>query len=255
MNGPRRSILITGAASGIGRETALLFAERGWLVAACDRYAAAVRTVAERTGGPAYVLDVADRAATTSAMARFGELTGGSLDCVFANAGIDAKGPFAEMAWERIAAVIEINLLGAMSTIHAALPLLRKTDDALVLATASGSAIFGVGGMAAYSASKRGVRGLIEALSIELAPYGIRAADLLPGIVDTGMLTPEDKAALPGAGMWRVMSGRDVAEAAWNAYHSPALHHFVPSELASYDSRATAEAQEIRDGWIAGRLP
>lgn len=255
MSDPRRSILITGAASGIGRESTLLFAERGWLVAACDRDEAGVQQVAQTSGAHAFTLDVSDRDAVTTTIAAFAELTGGTLDCVFANAGIDAKGEFAAMPWERIVSVIEVNLLGAMSVIHAALPLLKQSENSLVLATASGSAIFGVAGMASYSASKRGLRGLIEALAIELAPYGVRAADLLPGIVDTGMLAPESKAALPTEGKWRVMSGRDVAEAAWEAYHSDALHVFVPSELADYDRRATAEAQIVRDGWIAGQFP
>ncbi len=255
MADPQRSIFVTGAASGIGKATAELFAAKGWLVAACDRDGAGVQQVAQATGARAYPLDVTDRTAVCSALDDFASRTGGTLDCLFANAGIDAKGEFAAMDWSRIIAVIEVNLLGAMSVIHAALPLLKRTDNALCLATASGSAIFGVGGMAAYSASKRGLRGLVEALAIELAPAGVRVADLLPGIVDTGMLAPEAKAMLPSEGMWRPIAAREVAEAAWEAYHSDALHHFVPGELAEYDRRATADATAVRDGWIAGKLP
>ena len=248
----QRSIFITGAASGIGRAAAVLFAERGWLVGAADRDEAGLAGLAATS--PAIVpitLDVANRDAVVAAFATFGEHTGGTLDCLHSNAGIDAKGAFGDMAWDRVREVVEVNLLGAMSVIHAALPLLRATPGSLCLSTASGSAIFGVGGMAAYSATKHGVRGLTEALSVELSGSGVRAADLLPGIIDTGMLTAADKAALPTEGMWRVMPAEAVAEAAWQAYHGEALHWFIPPELVELDRQSTAAPEAVRDALVA----
>lgn len=250
-----QSILITGAASGIGRAAAVLFAERGWLVGACDRDLAGLAALAgtsERIFPLA--LDVADRTAVLSVMAEFAQRTRGTLDCLLSNAGIDAKGPFGDMAWDRVRLLVEVNLLGAMSVIHAALPLLKKTPNSLCLSTASASAIFGVGGMAVYSATKHGVRGLTEALSIELASSGVRAADILPGIVDTGMLSAQDKAQLPSTGMWRVMPAQAVAQAAWDAYHGDALHWFVPAELVELDRQSTAAPEAVRDAMIAGKL-
>lgn len=247
-----RSIFITGAASGIGRAAAELFAQRGWLVGAADRDAAGLATLAATSEAIVpLTLDVANRDAVVAAFATFGEQTGGSLDCLLSNAGIDAKGPFGDMAWDRVRQVVEVNLLGAMSVIHAALPLLRATPGSLCLSTASGSAIFGVGGMAVYSATKHGVRGLTEALSVELAGSGVRAADLLPGIIDTGMLTAADKAALPTEGMWRVMPAEAVAEAAWQAYHGDKVHWFIPPELAELDRQSTAAPEAVRDALVA----
>ena len=251
----QRSILITGAASGIGRAVAELFAERGWLVGAADRDAAGLASLV--ASSPEIVpinLDVADRDAVVGALAGFGAQTSGRLDCLLSNAGIDAKGPFGEMAWDRVRTLVEVNLLGAMSVIHAALPLLRAAPNSLCLSTASASAIFGVGGMAAYSATKHGVRGLTEALSVELAGSGVRAADILPGIIDTGMLTAQDKAQLPTSGMWRVMPAQAVAQAAWDAYHGDALHWFVPAELADLDRQSTAAPEAVRDALIAGKM-
>ena len=251
-----QSIFVTGAASGIGRATAALFAERGWLVGAADRDAAGLQAFAETAPGRIvpFLLDVTDRESVRAAIGTFGETTGGSLDCLLSNAGIDAKGAFGDMAWERVRALVEVNLLGAMSVIHAALPLLRATPGALCLSTASASAIFGVGGMAVYSATKHAVRGLTEALSVELAGFGVRAADLLPGIIDTGMLAAEDKANLPLTGMWRVIPPAVVAEAAWNAYHGDRLHWFVPPELAELDRQSTAAPEAMRDAHIAGQI-
>ena len=251
----QRSILITGAASGIGRATAVLFAEHGWLVGAADRDAAGLASLAATSDRIVpLTLDVADRTAVTEVMATFAAQTGGSLDCLLSNAGIDAKGPFGDMAWERVRQLVEVNLLGAMSVIHAALPLLRAAPNSLCLSTASASAIFGVGGMAVYSATKHGVRGLTEALSVELAGSGVRAADILPGIVDTGMLSAQDKAQLPVTGMWRVMPAQAVAQAAWDAYHGDALHWFVPAELAELDRQSTAAPEAVRDALIAGKM-
>ena len=105
--------------------------------------------------------------------------------------------------------------------------------------------------MAAYSATKHGVRGLTEALSVELSGSGVRAADLLPGIIDTGMLTAADKAALPTEGMWRVMPPEAVAEAAWEAYHGDQVHWFIPPELAELDRQSTAAPEAVRDALIA----
>lgn len=248
----QRSIFITGAASGIGRAAALLFAERGWLVAAADRDNVGLATLAatSQTIVP-FTLDVANRDAVVGAFATFGEQTGGKLDCLFSNAGIDAKGTYGDMAWEHVRQVVEINLLGTMSVIHAALPMLHAAPGSLCLSTASGSAIFGVGGMAVYSATKHGVRGLTEALSVELSGSGVRAADLLPGIIDTGMLTSADKAALPNEGMWRVMPVEAVAQAAWDAYFGDALHWFIPPELAELDRQSTAAPEAVRDALIA----
>ena len=249
------SIFITGAASGIGRAAAMLFAERGWLVGAADRDEAGLAALAGQSDAiVTLTLDVANRDAVIGAFATFGEHTGGKLDCLLSNAGIDAKGPFGDMAWDRVRQLVEVNLLGAMSVIHAALPLLRATPNSLCLSTASASAIFGVGGMAVYSATKHGVRGLTEALSVELAGSGVRAADLLPGIVDTGMLSAADKAALPTEGMWRVMPAEAVSQAAWEAYHGDALHWFIPPELAELDRQSTAAPEAVRDALVAGKM-
>ena len=251
----QRSIFITGAASGIGRAAAELFAERGWLVGAADRDAAGLASLVASSAEIVPInLDVANREAVVGALAGFGAQTGGMLDCLLSNAGIDSKGPFGEMAWDRVRTLVEVNLLGAMSVIHAALPLLRATPNSLCLSTASASAIFGVGGMAVYSATKHGVRGLTEALSVELAGTGVRAADILPGIVDTGMLTARDKAQMPTSGMWRVMPAQAVAQAAWDAYQGDALHWFVPAELEELDRQSTAAPEAVRDALVAGKM-
>ena len=255
-----QSILISGAASGIGLATARTFAAQGWLVGALDRDTTGLDRLAAELGDQVWTrtLDITDRDAVLAAVAAYGRTTGGRLDILHANAGIDAKGPFADMAWDRVRAVVEVNLLGTMSLIHAALPLLRATPGSLVLATASASAIFGQAGMAVYSATKHAVRGLIEALSVELAQTGdhesVRAATMIPGIVDTGMLAPEHKAMLPATGPFRVIDAQAVADLAWSAYAGTGLHYFIPSEFAPLAAAAAAEPEKTRDHRLAGNI-
>ena len=250
-----KAILITGAASGIGLATARLFARRGWQVGGIDRNAAALEGLRDEFGSERVLVravDVTDRPALLGVVEAFAARTGGRLDLLFANAGIDAKGPFDAMPWERVEGVIGVNLLGALSVVHAALPLLKATPGSLCLSTASASAIFGTANMAVYSASKHAIRGFTEALAVELAPSGVRAADLLPGIIDTGMLDPAQKALLPTTGMLRVLSAEAVAEVVLAAYRGDKLHWYVPEELAAYDVEITARPEGARDRRIAG---
>ena len=134
----RRTILITGDASGICRATAELFAARGWFVGGFDVDSKGLATLRSSINDGIFEpLDVSDRAAVV----RFGDQTDGRLDLLFNNAGINAKGAFSDMPWEAIARVVSVNFLGGMGLIQAAFPLLAATAKSLCLTTASASAI------------------------------------------------------------------------------------------------------------------
>ncbi len=248
---PQRCIFITGAGSGIGRATARLFAERGWFVGAFDVDEVGLRGLeAEGPVGLARKLDVTDRQAYAATLDAFAEHTGGRLDLLFNNAGVIASTPLDEMSWEAAERVLRINLFGTMIGVQAALPLLKATPGSLCFSTSSASAIFGSANLTAYSASKHAVKGLTEALSIELKKYGVRAADVLPGIVETAMLPPEQKAMLPSEGPWRLIQPRDVAEVVWRAYSEDRVHWYVPAELKQLHLQAVAEPEQTRDYFI-----
>jgi len=254
---PRRSIFITGAASGMGKETARLFARHGWFVGAYDVQSKLLDALKAELGaekGLFQVLDVTDRTAYRASIAEFGAAAGGRMDVLFNNAGIGRGGPYEDMAWEEVMAVVNVNLVAVLSGVHLALPLLKATPNSLCFSTSSSSATFGMAGIAVYSATKHAVKGFTEALSVEMKAHGVRVADTLPGLIDTPILPDEAKMRAPKEGMWRLMPAAAVAEAVWAAYHTDKIHWYVPPELHEFDTQATAAPEAIRDAMAAGEL-
>ena len=248
---PEKSIFITGAASGIGRATARLFAERGWFVGAFDVDEAGLAAL-QAEGGAGFVrrLDVSDPQDYQAAVDAFSAKTGGRLDILYNNAGVIVSSPLDQTPWASVERLLRINLFGPMIGVQAALPLLKATQGSLCFFTCSASAIFGSANLTAYSASKNAIKGLTEALSIELKKHGIRVSDVLPGIVDTAMLPPEQKAVLPVEGAWRLIQPRDVAEVVWQAYTEDRIHWYVPEELKDMHLMAVSQPEQTRDYFI-----
>jgi NAD(P)-dependent dehydrogenase (short-subunit alcohol dehydrogenase family) len=248
----RQSIFITGAASGMGRETAKLFHAKGWFVGAYDVNTDGLATLAQEIGNDNCItgrLDVTSKPEFDAAVAAFGEETGGKMDMLHSNAGIGESGWFEDVPFESALKVVQVNLIGVIASVYAALPLLKATPNSLVFITSSSSATYGMPRIAVYSATKHGVKGLTEALSVEFARHKVRVADVLPGLIDTAILraTPNrsgDRAApsedefyknAPKKGMFRLMPASSVADCAWAAYHSDKLHWYVPPEIRRID--------------------
>jgi NAD(P)-dependent dehydrogenase (short-subunit alcohol dehydrogenase family) len=181
-----RRVLITGAASGIGRRTALLFAAEGAALALLDRDAGSLADVAQETCSTALAADVTEEAAVAEAVAR-GAAAMRGIDGVVNAAGIVVGGAVAEVdlaAWRR---VIEVNLTGIYIVVRATLPWLQQAPAATIVNIASGQGLLpDRPNMTAYAASKGGVVNLTRSLAAELAPR-IRVNSVCPGMVDTPM--------------------------------------------------------------------
>lgn len=253
----RQSIFITGAASGMGRETAKLFAGKGWFVGGYDVNEAGLEALKAELGPDNCVvgrLDVTDRDDYRAALAEFSAATDGKLDLLYNNAGIGRGGPFAEQPFEDVIAVVQVNLMGVLIGIHEAIGLLKATPNSLCFTTSSSSATFGMANIAVYSATKHAVKGLSEALSVEFKAYGVRVADVLPGVIDTPILPPGVAEAAPKEGMFRAIPPVEVAKAVWEAYHADKLHWYVPPELVELDKAATLSPETVRDQMAQGGL-
>ena len=234
----RKSIFVTGGASGIGRAIAKLFGEKGWFVGLGDLDAAGMRVTEDMLPGGhcyAHVFDVRDRPAWDIALDAFATATGGRIDVLANNAGIPLGGGLIENSPEEIERCLDINLKGAIFGAQAAhVWLKRSAPGSCLLNTASAAGIYGTPGASVYSATKFGVRALTESLDAEWAEDGIKVRSLMPGFIDTPLLdkTPnhaanEDiRSRVTQAGLEITPAG-DVAEAAWAAVHSEKLHTLV----------------------------
>jgi len=163
-----------------------------------------------------------------------------------------------------------VNFKAVLTGAYVALPYLKKAPGSLMFSTSSSSGTYGMPRLAVYSATKHAVKGLTEALSVEWQRHGVRVADVLPGLIDTAILTStrqhsdegaptftrEDvRATAPKKGMLRLMPASSVAEAAWQAYHHPTrLHWYVPNSIRWID-RLKAISPEFVRGRIIKALP
>jgi short-subunit dehydrogenase len=229
-----RAIFITGAASGIGREAARLFASRGYRVGLYDIDEGALQLLAAEIGLGrclAARLDVRDSGACNRAMAGFRAWTGGRMDVLFSCAGVMRMGRFGEVPVEEHVRMVEVNVLGLVQVVHAALDLLRATPGAHILTMGSASGLYGVPELATYSATKFFVRGLTEALNLELEKEGIVVSDLMPLYVDTPMIRSQTYQAGSLKTFGSRLSAIKVAELAWKAVHEKRRVHWVPGGL------------------------
>jgi NAD(P)-dependent dehydrogenase (short-subunit alcohol dehydrogenase family) len=183
--------LITGAGSGIGKATALLFAREGARVALLGRTAGPLdETAAEirRDGGEAIpvIADVSRADQMQSAIHRVGE-EWGRLDVVFANAGImGVLAPLEELEPDEWDATLDVNLKGTFLTVKYGLPYLRKQGGAVIITSSvTGTRIFSGCGRAAYACSKAAQVAFAKMAALELAPDAVRVNVICPGWIET----------------------------------------------------------------------
>ena len=200
-----QSVLITGAAHGIGAEVARRLAARGARVSLVGLGAEELRRVAaDCPGSVVFDADVTDQEALDAAVAGTVEAFGG-IDTVFANAGIGAPGFVRTMDPESFERVIEVNLIGVWRTIRACLPHVIERRG-YVLPVASAAAFLPGPGLTAYAAAKAGVEALGNALRVEVQGFGVRVGVAYFSWIDTEMVRGSNQTEL-GAGMRAALKG------------------------------------------------
>ena len=236
-----RVVLITGAASGIGRATAELFALAGANLALADRSGNLLAAAAARWDLPSERLFVAEVDVTSAegcaAFARAAADRFGGIDVVVPSAGVYFDEPFRASTPAQWRRTMSVNIDGVFNTVHSALPLIRNHGSIVLLSSRAGHSGGSVGHVA-YGTTKGAMLAMARGLARELGPH-IRVNAVSPGVIDTPMVTQ----ALIGTGdeiigqtpLARLGTARDVANAIL----------FLASDLASF---ITGETLQVNGG-------
>lgn len=240
--------LITGAGSGIGRATALLFAREGACVVAADKdlpQALATQNLIQQAGGrcEAIALDVSQEEQVANAIATVVN-TWGQLDVLFNNAGISLLKPVTETTEAEWDKVFNVNLKGVFFGCKHAIPQMAKQGSGAIVNTASELAIVAQPLYGAYCSTKAGVLALTRVLALEWAAKGIRINAVCPGPIATPMLQAEfdfaadpiaeEKLAIKSIPAGRLGTPEDIAK--------------VALFLASVDAQFVHGAAIVADG-------
>lgn len=179
-----KTILITGASSGIGRAAAMYFQERGWNVVATMRSPEKETELATKSNVLCTRLDVTDPETITAAIDS-GRERFGSIDVLLNNAGYGLVGPFEATSNESIRKQFETNVFGVMNVTRALLPYFRAARSGMIITVSSMGGRLTFPLYSLYHASKWAVEGFMEALSYELQPLNIRVKLVEPGPIRT----------------------------------------------------------------------
>jgi NAD(P)-dependent dehydrogenase (short-subunit alcohol dehydrogenase family) len=218
--------VVTGAAGGIGRACVQAFADAGYVVAALDLAGQGIERVVEEdaiSGSIAIECDITDWESVEAAFSVIGE-TLGRIDALAANAGSEGYFDFGELTVDEIRRQIDVNLIGHLLCIKAALPLLEAAGSGAIVITASVQGHLTLPGCVPYAASKAGLMATARALAVELGPKRVRVNTVSPGTIATpmldrslvGMTTQEEEDILTGLrtanALGRIGEPREIAE-------------------------------------------
>ena len=207
-----RVVVITGAARGIGRATAIAFAREGYRVAGADiaalassamDYEPATEADLAETGhlveqaGAEWLPVIFDQRDHAAVKAGFAQVVDhfGRIDVVFANAGVQGFAPLLDMSDQLWNDQIDINLSGTANVLRVAAPLLIDRGGGQIIITSSTQGQHGTLDGAGYSASKWGLIGLMKSAALDLGNHGITVNAVIPGLVNTALTRHEDRYA------------------------------------------------------------
>ena len=244
----QRSVLVTGASTGIGRATALLLAQHGFRVfAGVRRPEDGERLAAEASGVVPVILDVTSAEHIERAAAVIAEARG--LYGLVNNAGIASAAPLEFVPVEELRHQLEVNVVGQVAVTQAVLPMLRAARGRIVNVTSIGGLIAGQM-LGPYNASKFALEAVTHVLRQELAPWGIEVVAIEPGVIATPIWSTSaasaDRMLAPRLAEVTALYGAQIESAQKMAANGTA-HGIAPVEVARVIERAlTARRPKTR---------
>ncbi|MDQ7039530.1 MAG: SDR family NAD(P)-dependent oxidoreductase [Rhodothermus sp.] len=258
-----QTVLLTGAARGIGQATAVALARRGAHVIGVDLCSDDMTETARQVEAlgrrfTALEGDVADHTAVRRVVDE--AVAAGGFSVLVNNAGVLPSGPFAETDFDIWARTIAVDLTGLMALTHAALPHLMRQPQAHIVNIASIAGKFGASGLAAYCAAKHGVVGFSEALRFELRRTQVGVSCICPTMVRTRLIEGVRRSPLIP-----LVQPEEVAWAVVRAIERSLPEIFVPRHLRLLVDVLPAVAPPLfrwlvhrdaaADGWLEARRP
>ncbi len=180
----KKTVLITGTSSGIGKSTALYFASKGWNVAATMRTPEKEKELSKVDGIKLFKLDVTDPISIQSAIEESINVFGG-IDVVVNNAGYGGVGVFEAASQEQIQRQFDTNVFGVMNVTRAILPYFRQKKAGTIINVTSVGGLITFPIYSVYHSTKWAVEGFAEALQYELRPFNIKIKNIEPGAIKT----------------------------------------------------------------------
>ena len=220
------TVFITGAAKGIGAETALMFSRQGYRVAATDTNEKDLETLKQFLGNEHFYrqLDVTKSDDFAATLKEFALENGGAIDVLINNAGIAFIDDFEKVSLEKHLTLTDVNVKGVQIGAFHALPYLKKSSQPTMISMCSLSSEYGVPSEASYSASKFWVKGFTEAINIEWDRHGIYVCDVMPNFVATPMMQNLDGKIVKSIGIR--LNVNDVSATIWKAVRNRKLVHW-----------------------------
>lgn len=217
--------VVTGATRGTGREIAAQLTKAGAAVTALGRQRAALDDlVAEGSARFSAIADVTDQAAVSAAMREAAARQ--PIDILIANAGAAESSSFAKSDAALFQRMMDVNFMGVVHSIQAALPSMRERPHGRIIAIASTAGLKGYGYVSAYAAAKHAVIGLVRSLALELATTRVTVNAVCPGFTDTDLVAGSIDTIMK-------KTGRDRAQAiAELTKHNPQGRLVSPAEVA-----------------------
>ncbi|KAH8653820.1 hypothetical protein BX600DRAFT_86177 [Xylariales sp. PMI_506] len=251
----KRTVLITGCSDGgMGSALAIELHKIGWRVFAAARNPSKLAQTTA-AGIESVLLDVSSQESIKAAVAKVGELTGGSLDALVNNAGVGHRMPVLDFDLDRVRSLFDVNFFAVIALSQVFFPLLRKSSrGGMIVNNTSIAGYLGLPFEGAYNASKAATSALTRTLRLELQPLGIKVIELVTGTVKTSFFENFPDAALPDGSEYSIAKEEIESFMSGGPTHTSVIEADAWAAMVAKDLNQPNPPYQIWRGTLAGQI-